>query len=249
MADQAECSKQTIISIRNNLRQFGSLYAPQTRVGRKRTVTPLMSEALCDHLHKKPGLYIEEIVVFLKDEFQTMVTTSSIRRALVAKGWSKKTVRRRAKEQNADLRDYYLYNLSDFKLYHLVYIDESGYDKRVGFRWTGWAPRGTSLLQVTPFYRDQRYHILPAYAQDGIVLSRVFRGSTDAAIFEDFIAQLLQYCGRRPEPKSVLVMDNALFHRSEGLEQICSDAGVKLVYLPPYSPDLNPIGEFFAELK
>ena len=85
MAEQAECSKQTIISIRNNLRQFGSLYALQTRVGRKRTVTPLMIEALCDHLYEKPGLYLEEMVVFLWDEFQAMVTTSSIRRALIAK--------------------------------------------------------------------------------------------------------------------------------------------------------------------
>ena len=44
-------------------------------------------------------------------------------------------------------------------------------------------------------------------------------------------------------------MDNASFHHSERIEQLCSEAGVKLVYLPPYSPDLNPIEEFFAELK
>ena len=44
-------------------------------------------------------------------------------------------------------------------------------------------------------------------------------------------------------------MDNASFHHSEQTEQMCSEAGVKLVYLPPYSPDLNPIEEFFAELK
>ncbi len=68
-------------------------------------------------------------------------------------------------------------------------------------------------------------------------------------MFEDFIAELLQHCGRWPEPKSVIVMDNASFHYSEKITQICADAGVKLVYLPPYSPDLNPIEEFFAELK
>lgn len=178
-----------------------------------------------------------------------MVTTSSIRRALIAKGWSKKTARQRAREQNADLRDYYLHGLSDFQSYHLVYVDESGCDKRAGFRRTGWAPLGRTPLQVTQFHRDQRYQILPAYAQDGIVLSRIFRGSTDATVFEDFIAQLLQHCGRWPEPKSVLVMDNASFHHSESIAQMCAEAGVKLVYLPPYSPDLNPIEEFFAELK
>jgi hypothetical protein len=44
-------------------------------------------------------------------------------------------------------------------------------------------------------------------------------------------------------------MDNASFHHSDHIENMCSEAGVKLVYLPPYSPDLNPIEEFFAELK
>lgn len=44
-------------------------------------------------------------------------------------------------------------------------------------------------------------------------------------------------------------MDNASFHRSDRIKQLCSDAGVKLLYLPPYSPDFNPIEEFFAELK
>jgi transposase len=249
MAEEAECSQATIINIRANLRQFGSVHAPPTRIGRRRTVTPLMIEALCEHLSEKPGLYLDEMAVFLWDEFRTLVTTSSIRRALVAKGWSKKSTRQQARERNADLREWYLHNLSDFQSYQLVYVDESGCDKRVGFRRTGWSPLGVSPMQVSQFHRDQRYQILPAYAQDGIVFSRVFRGSTDATVFEDFIAQLLQHCGRWPEPKSVLVMDNASFHHSERMAQMCVDAGVKLVYLPPYSPDLNPIEEFFAELK
>jgi hypothetical protein len=81
------------------------------------------------------------------------------------------------------------------------------------------------------------------------MLSQVFQGSTDARVFEDFIEQLLQHCGKWPEPKSVLVMDNASFHHSGRVEELCSNAGVKLIYLPPYSPDLNPIEEFFSELK
>lgn len=79
---------------------------------------------------------------------------------------------------------------------------------------------------------------------------RIYTHYTNATtVFEDFIARFLQHCGRWPEPKSVLVMDNASFHHSESIAQMCAEAGVKLVYLPPYSPDLNPIEEFFAEFK
>ena len=47
----------------------------------------------------------------------------------------------------------------------------------------------------------------------------------------------------------MLVIDNASFHRTKRIAQMCADTGVKLMYLPPYSPDLNPIEEFFAKLK
>ena len=104
-------------------------------------------------------------------------------------------------------------------------------------------------MQVAHFQRGDCYQILPAYAQDGIVFAQVFQGSTDAVVFEHFIRELLPYCGRFPAPKSVLIMDNASIHHSDAVTTLCREAGVLLIYLPPYSPDMNPIEEFFAQLK
>ncbi|RFU31130.1 hypothetical protein B7463_g5198, partial [Scytalidium lignicola] len=171
------------------------------------------------------------------------------RRELNRRGLTKKKIRRVAKERNADLRDLYLYNTSDILPEQFVFIDESGCDTRNGYRRTGWSPLGVTPVQIAKFQRGQRYQILPAYTQDGIIFVKVFQGSTDSAMFEEFIEQLLPSCGKWPEKHSVLVMDNASFHHSERIGQLCRDAGVRLVYLPPYSPDLNPIEEFFAELK
>jgi len=208
-----------------------------------------MLDALCKYLQENPGLYLYEMVNFLQTEFEVSVTVSSIRRALDSIGWTKKQIRRVAKGQNANLRDTYLYNILDFSPEHFVFLDESGRDRRVGLRRIGWSPLGVTPTQVAPFQHEQRYQILPAYAVDGIMLLHMFQGSTDSAVFEDFLEQLLPLCSKWPEPKSVLVMDYASFHYTERITQICCDAGVKLVYLSPYSPDLNPIEEFFAELK
>jgi hypothetical protein len=175
-----------------------------------------MLSTLCDRLLEQPDMYQDEMVVFLWDEFETLVTMFSVSRALASIGWSKKAARRITQERNADLRDLYLHNLSAFRSYHLVYIDESGCDKRVGFRRTGWSPVGVTPVQIATLHRDRRYQILPTYAQDGVVFARVFQGSTDAAVFEDYIEQLLHHCGRWPEPKSVLVMDNVSFHHGQG---------------------------------
>lgn len=211
MAQAAGCSKRAILRIRSNLRLFGTIKAPPIKAGRPRSITPVMLEALCDHLLEKPDSYLSEMELFFLDEFDVSIPKSTISDALHRIGWTKKNARQKAKERNADLRDDYSHLISEFCSYHLVYVDESGCDKRIGFRRTGWSPLGTTPVQVSKFHRDQRYQILPAYAQDGIVLSRVFRGSTDASVFEDFIEQLLQHCGKWPEPKSVIVMDNASF--------------------------------------
>ncbi len=80
-------------------------------------------------------------------------------------------------------------------------------------------------------------------------MSRIYEGTTDSAKFEDFIEQLLHLCRPFPGPKSVLIMDNASIHHSQRIKKKCNAAGVKLTYLAPYSPRLNPIEEFFAELK
>lgn len=175
MADVVGCSKRSVKAIRSNIRAFGSPTAPITApAGRSRIITPVMFDALKEMLLGKPDRQLDELAAFLQEEFDVEVSNSTISRTLKAEGWSKKTIRRKAKEQNADLRDNYSHDLTSFASYHLVYIDESGCDRRVGFRRTGWSPLGSTPVQIEKFHRGQRYHILPAYTQDGILLSRIF---------------------------------------------------------------------------
>jgi winged helix-turn-helix protein len=103
-----------------------------------------MLDALRERLLEKHGLYLDAMAVFVYDEFDILVHTSTISRALASIGWTKKVTHHVAKERNANLRDFYLYNSSDFHSYHRVFIDKSGCDKRIGFRRTGWSPLGCS---------------------------------------------------------------------------------------------------------
>ena len=196
MAKVAQCRERSITNIRKNLRLFGSARSPPVSVGRRPSIAPIIIDALCDHLAEKPGLYVEEMAIFLWDEFNILPSSSSIKRALSRAGWTKKKAQQKAKEQNPQLRDFYQHKLSEFRSYHLVFVDESGCDKRIGYRRTGWSPLGVTPVQVSKFHRGQRFQILPAYAQDGIILSRIFKGSTDATFFESFIERLLQHFGR-----------------------------------------------------
>lgn len=216
-------------AIRSSIRAFGTPKAPFTALAsRLRAITPVMLDALKELLLERPDRHLDELVVFLQYEFEVGVSISTVSRALKTAGWPKKTVRRKAKEQNADLRARYMHELTACASHHLVYIDESGCDKRVGFRRTAWSPLPSTDGKVSS--GPETPHT-PSVYQDGILMARIYQGPTDSEVFEDFIEELLQWCGKWPQPKSVLVMDNASFHRTNRVEELCAAAGVILTFL------------------
>jgi transposase len=105
---------------------------------------------------------------------------------------------------------------------------------------------GIAPVQRQALSRGDRYQILLAITSEGILAVSIYKDTTVRGLFgEYFVPRVRQI----PAKNSVIVMDNASIHHSERIRQLCTDAGVTLVYLPPYSPDYNPIEEFFSELK
>ena len=93
MAKLAQCSERSIKAIRVNVRCFSATNAPRNRGGRRRSLTPSMLDALRERLLEKPSLYLNELMVFIHDEFNVLVTESTISRALKSIRWSKKKAR------------------------------------------------------------------------------------------------------------------------------------------------------------
>lgn len=143
-----------------------------------------MEEALLELLDEYPDFYLDELQEFLWVEYELQVSLSTVSRTLKSCGWSTKIPRRRAGEQCQELRNAYFHDISSYDSEQIVCLDQSGCDRRVGFRRTAWSPRGLTPVMVTKFHRGQRYQILPAYSQNGILLARVFQEATNGEIFE-----------------------------------------------------------------
>jgi hypothetical protein len=237
IASVVNCSTRTVRSARANHRVFGSVTAPNNVRGWHSAIPPHVLAALLDHLLTKPDLYLDEMAEFVWDQYEVAASVASVQRALTACKWTKKKNWRVACERDPALRDACMYELSEYRIFQLVFVDESGCDTLAGIWRTGWAPQGTPAVQVAGFHREKRHQILPAYTQNGVIHTRIFQGSTDAEVSEDFVKELLLLCGLWPEPNSVLVMENVSFHQSASIKELCNEAGVVLHFMSPYSPD------------
>ena len=98
-------------------------------------------------------------------------------------------------------------------------------------------------------FRGAKFSILPALALDGILHLEVIENAVTGYNFRRFVQGLLLRMNKWPLPNSVLVVDNASIHRVDGIREMVEEHGARLVYLPAYSPDLNPIELAFSSIK
>ena len=114
------------------------------------------------------------------------------------------------------------------------------------YREYGYAPRGQQVLDRICGRKYKRRSIVAAKMGDQILAPLVYSGTMDTSLFEFwFTEQLLPSL----DVGTVIVMDNASFHSKKRLICAAQKAECSLLFLPPYSPELNPIEKFWARLK
>src|SRR5499427_9591898 len=127
----------------------------------------------------------------------------------------------------------------------LVIIDET-WAKTNMTRLCGWAPRGRKLLAKAPQGHWRTLTFLAALRHDRIAAPCVIDGPINGESFLAYVEQLLVPVLK---PGDIVIIDNLGSHKGKAVRRAIRAAGAKLFFLPPYSPDLNPIEKFFAKLK
>ena len=127
----------------------------------------------------------------------------------------------------------------------LVFIDET-WAKTNMTRLRGWAPRGRKLVAMAPQGRWRTLTFLAALRRDRIDAPFVLDGPINGASFLAYVEQLL---APTLTPGDIVIMDNLGSHKGKAVRRAIRATGARLFFLPPYSPDLNPIEQVFAKLK
>jgi transposase len=127
----------------------------------------------------------------------------------------------------------------------LVFLDETGAKTNMT-RTHGYAPRGERLVAAAPYARWQTTTFVGALRAGGFVAPLAVDGALNGELFRAYVEQQLAPALR---PGDVVVLDNLACHSAAGVREAVQAAGARLLHLPPYSPDLNPIELAFSKLK
>ena len=128
---------------------------------------------------------------------------------------------------------------------NLIFIDESGLSTKMA-RLRGWAPKGQRCRAAIPHGHWKTVTFVGGLTLAGFIAPMVLDGPMDGDAFRAWCEQMLAPALR---PGHLVIMDNLAAHKVAGVRQAIEACGAELRYLPPYSPDLNPIENAFAKLK
>jgi transposase len=148
-------------------------------------------------------------------------------------------------EENRRRREVFVERLRTIASERLIYLDESGVSTQMTRRYAR-APGGQRVGESTPEGNWKILTILGAMSLDGMLATMTIEAATDGEIFLTYLDQVL--CPKL-KPGDVVVMDNLSSHKVTGVAERIAKAGAEVLYLPPYSPDLNPIEKAWAKLK
>ena len=148
-------------------------------------------------------------------------------------------------EAEKSKRKEYLDSIKNLDSTKLVYIDESGIEISA-VKAYGWGKKGKKLSGKKSGKYYKRTNIIAGYVNNKCIAPMTFHGSCDTELFNLWVKTFLI-----PElqPGQKVVMDNASFHKSPKTKKLIESVGCQVIFLPPYSPDLNPIEKFWANMK
>jgi transposase len=150
-----------------------------------------------------------------------------------------------ASERDEAARAAWRTQLSQVDVHRLVFVDESGTHTSLA-RLFAWAMRGQRATARVPRNHGKNTTLVAALAWDGIQAPWAVEGAMDGAAFAVYVRDVLAPTLRSGQ---LVVLDNLSVHKAPALQALIAARGCQLLFLPAYSPDLNPIEQAFSKLK
>jgi transposase len=250
------CSARTVRRVRQNYNMYGSVVPPRRGPsGRPRVFDRQAVDYLLEVLSAQPDIFLDELADMLletqeRQDGNQRVCLATISAMLKREGITRKRISKIARERNRRKRLQYVLDTADYRPDQFVFLDETRKDDHTTYRRYGRALHGHRAMTEIQFVRGVGYSVLPAMSLDGFLAVDVVEGAWKMDSFENFVLfDVVPHMNPFPGKNSVLVMDNCRIHKSGFLLNILRGLGFRVHFLPPYSPDYNPIEQAFSVYK
>ena len=245
-------SESSVLRYLHLFQTTGDVLAKNQRHGPLPSLSDFEELTVLQTLLDKPGLYLREVQQELYDVTSSWYDCSTLCRTAKRLGLSRQKMKLVAIQRSDVRRAEYLSEILEFKPEMLVFIDETVSDRRNAIRKFGYGLRGLTPVSHRLCLGGKRISAIGVLTTRGVEDSYIVEGNVNADVFLQFIERSLlpilpPFDG--DNPRSVVVLDNASIHHVERVIDLFSAAGVLVRFLPPYSPDLNPIEEAFSKVK
>ncbi|CAD6963061.1 unnamed protein product [Tilletia controversa] len=239
-----------VISASTFYRYFKIPRSNRRSPGRPRKLHHTAIQFLHELILRHPDLYLDEIADILHRTVGTRISISTIHRSFKRAGITLKRAHRIAQERSETKRRGYILRISKYETDQLVFADETSYDARDAVRFRARSTRNSHARLKRPYRRGGRLSCIAALSADGLFAPWAVRGAFNGDRFCSYLrTELLPQMQAYPAPNSVLIFDNASFHKSDQVKDLIESFGCKLELLPPYSPDYNPIERSHSKIK
>lgn len=225
------------------------------RHGPERQLCQFEDLVLLEGVLRRPSVFLKELRRDVYCKTGRDVSCSTICRALARFGFTRKKIHRLHSRQSSEERFHFKSMIMQAPIYNramFIFIDETGFDIRKERRRYGYSPSGMPALERTELFRGSRINAIAAMSSLGILDVSLYEHNVNGGTFLEYLRKyLLPHV--RPfngvNPHSIVVMDNASIHHIQEVAELLHGVGVLLKFLPPYSPDYNPIEEVFSKVK
>lgn len=197
---------------------------------------------------EQPDIYLHELQSKLETEHGVRLSQRLLSESCRASGLTRKKTLIAAEQEREDVqqkREHWKQSQGDIDPDRVIFIDETWAKTNMTRRY-GRVLRGTRVVEGVPFGRWQTATFIGALRSTGLIAPLTVDGPINGQLF---LAWVQQHLVPALTTGDVVVMDNLSSHKVKGVRKAIESAGAEVRYLPPYSPDLNPIELAFSKLK
>ncbi|UPT96258.1 IS630 family transposase [Bradyrhizobium barranii subsp. apii] len=247
-AERFGVSAASAIRWRGRLKKVGDIVPKRQGGDRKSQRIEAHSQLILEAVTARPDITLAELRELLKRRGISTGIASLWRFSSAERSHLKKKTAHAAEQRRGDInaaREEWFEGQIDLDPERLVFIDETSANTKMA-RLYGRSPRGERCRAAIPHGHWKTTTFTAGLRSDGLIAPLVLDGPMDGDAFLAYVEQLLAPSLR---PGDTVIMDNLPAHKVHGVREAIRAVGASLLYLPPYSPDFNPIEMAFSKLK